>query len=137
MPVPPRRSGVALVAALAAACATSPLGRSQLLLFPEGDMAQMGVAAYEQTKAQTPISNDATQQRYVRCVADAITREASGPAVPERWEVTVFQQDVANAFALPGGKIGVYTGLLAVAKNQDQLATVIGHEVAHVVAQHG
>jgi predicted Zn-dependent protease len=50
--------------------------------------------------------------------------------------VVVFQDDSANAFALPGGKIGVHTGLFQVAKNQDQLATVIGHEVAHVLAGH-
>lgn len=48
----------------------------------------------------------------------------------------VFDSDQVNAFALPGGKIGVYTGLLNVAVNQDQLATVIGHEVAHVLADH-
>jgi len=50
--------------------------------------------------------------------------------------VVVFKDDAANAFALPGGKIGVYTGMLKVAENQDQLATVIGHEVAHVQAHH-
>ncbi|MGD8875104.1 MAG: M48 family metallopeptidase, partial [Gammaproteobacteria bacterium] len=59
------------------------------------------------------------------------TREVSG-----NWEVVVFNDSDANAFALPGGKIGVYTGLLKVAENQDQLATVIGHEVAHVLARH-
>ena len=64
-------------------------------------------------------------------MADAITREVGGS-----WEVVVFKDDAANAFALPGGRVGVYTGLLAVAKNQHQLATVIGHEVAHVQARH-
>ena len=53
------------------------------------------------------------------------------------WEVVVFNDDQVNAFALPGGKIGVYTGLLNVAKNQHQLAAVIGHEIGHVIAQHG
>jgi len=72
----------------------------------------------------------------VRCVAGAITREVKTPGAPSSWEVVVFQDDSANAFALPGGKIGVYTGLLDVAENQDQLATVIGHEVAHVLANH-
>jgi predicted Zn-dependent protease len=52
------------------------------------------------------------------------------------WEIVVFRDDTPNAFALPGGKIGVNTGLFSVARNQDQLATVLGHEVAHVVAQH-
>lgn len=67
----------------------------------------------------------------MRCVADAITAPLGG-----RWEVVVFRADDPNAFALPGGKIGVNSGIFRVARNQDQLATVIGHEVAHVVAQH-
>jgi predicted Zn-dependent protease len=62
------------------------------------------------------------------------TRVSSG--TPYQWEVTLFQDNAANAFALPGGKIGVYTGLLNVAKNQDQLAAVIGHEIGHVHAHH-
>jgi len=67
----------------------------------------------------------------VQCVGNAITREVGG-----NWEIVVFKDDSANAFALPGGKIGVNTGLLKVAENQHQLATVIGHEVAHVQAHH-
>ena len=54
-----------------------------------------------------------------------------------QWEVVVFDDEQVNAFALPGGKIGVYTGLLNVAENQHQLAAVIGHEVGHVIAEHG
>ena len=72
----------------------------------------------------------------MRCVAGAITAAVTTPDAPRQWEVVVFQDDDANAFALPGGKIGVHTGILKVAKNQDQLATVIGHEVAHVLAEH-
>lgn len=120
-----------LVSALVAACATSPLGRRTLRFFPESELAQMGAAAFEETRAKTPASRDSRQNRYVSCVADAITRETGGI-----WEVAVFQDEDANAFALPGGKIGVYTGLLDVARTQDQLAAVIGHEVAHVQAQH-
>jgi predicted Zn-dependent protease len=100
-------------------------------------MAKMGAVAFDQTKAQTPASTDAAKTRYVRCVAQAIAGEVTGPAGEQGWEVTLFEDDQVNAFALPGGKIGVYTGLLKAAKNQDQLATVIGHEVAHVIAQHG
>ncbi|MGI3027155.1 M48 family metallopeptidase, partial [Vibrio cholerae] len=70
------------------------------------------------------------------CVANAITAQVPKQAGFEQWEVVVFNSDQVNAFALPGGKIGVYTGLLKVAVNQDQLATVLGHEVAHVLANH-
>ncbi|MCB1754692.1 MAG: M48 family metallopeptidase [Gammaproteobacteria bacterium] len=116
------------------ACAVSPTGQRQLKLFPDAQMAQMGVAAYAEMKENTPVTKDAKVTRYVNCVARAITE-----ALPEKsdWEVNVFEDDQVNAFALPGGKIGVYTGLLKVAENQDQLATVLGHEVAHVLADHG
>ncbi|MDQ2694768.1 MAG: M48 family metallopeptidase, partial [Pseudomonadota bacterium] len=70
----------------------------------------------------------------VRCVAGAIVNEVQGG--PRSWEVAVFQDGSANAFALPGGKIGVNTGMFKVARNPDQLAAVIGHEVGHVLAQH-
>lgn len=130
------RPGLILSAAvLAAACTTSPLGRRQLALFPEAEMSQMGITAYSEMKQQTPIETDARVNAYVRCVANAVTA-ALGPGQSAQWEVTVFRDDSANAFALPGGKIGVHTGLLQVAANQDQLATVIGHEVAHVLAHH-
>ncbi len=115
------------------ACATSPLGRSQLQLFPESQMAEMGVAAFQDMKQQQPLETSSQTNGYVSCVARAIIAE-----LPEQrtWEVQVFKDDSANAFALPGGKIGVHTGLLDIAENQDQLATVIGHEVAHALHTH-
>jgi predicted Zn-dependent protease len=116
---------------LLAGCATSPTGRSQLMLMPDSEMKQMGVQAFTTIKKETPVDRETATNRYVDCVAGAITREVGG-----NWEVVVFQDDAANAFALPGGKIGVNTGLLKVAENQDQLATVLGHEVAHVLSNH-
>jgi len=117
--------------AFLAACATSPTGRSQLLLMPDSQIDQMGLQAFESIKKETPVDASTTTNRYVNCVARAITNEVGG-----RWEVVVFKDDSANAFALPGGKIGVNSGLLKVARNQDQLAAVIGHEVAHVLSHH-
>ncbi|HXG27363.1 MAG TPA: M48 family metallopeptidase [Nevskiales bacterium] len=122
-----------LALALLTACATSPLGRKTLRFFPEGEMAQMGAAAFQETREKTPESKDGKQNAYVTCIAGALTREVPGD---QAWEVVVFEDKAANAFALPGGKIGVYTGLLRVARSQDQLAAVIGHEIAHVTAQH-
>ncbi len=124
-----------VVALVLHACATSPLGRSQLILFPEAEMAQMGAAAFQDIQSKTPVSQNATTNSYVRCVADHILRAVPGTN-PADWEVKVFDEPSANAFALPGRKIGVYSGLLEVAEDQDQLATVIGHEVAHVMARH-
>ena len=116
---------------LLVACSTSPTGRSQLVLMPDSQMQQMGLQAFTSIKQKTPVDKSRTTNAYVQCVASAITREVGG-----NWEVVVFKDDSANAFALPGRKIGVHTGLLTVAKNQDQLATVIGHEVAHVLSRH-
>ncbi len=124
---------LALILVLAA-CATSPTGRKQLKIFPESQLVQMGITSYEQMKEQTPLSRDKFTIKYVSCVARAITRETDSPY---QWEVNVFDDKAVNAFALPGGKIGVYTGLLQVAGNQHQLAAVLGHEVAHVLAGHG
>ncbi len=131
-----RRLAVAAAAAGLMACATSPTGRSQLIMFPESEMAAMGVAAYDKLKTELPASGDSARRRYVRCVADAITAELAEGQGAGSWEVTLFEEPSANAFALPGGKIGVHTGLLEVATTQDQLAAVIGHEVAHVLARH-
>ena len=128
--------GVAIAVTLLASCVTSPLGREQLILFPEDEMQQMGAAAFREIKQQTRQSETRSVNRYVECVADAVTRTVDGGSTDE-WEVTVFAEDQVNAFALPGKKIGIYTGLLEVAQNQDQLATVIAHEVAHVLARHG
>ena len=123
--------------ALVAGCATSPLGRSQLMLVGDAEMDKMGVEAFEEMKTKQKVSSDAQANAYVTCVANAITGAMpSGSAASGAWEVRVFQDDTANAFALPGRKIGVHTGLLKVAKNQHQLATVIGHEVGHVIAKH-
>ncbi|MEQ1438058.1 M48 family metallopeptidase [Fontimonas sp. SYSU GA230001] len=122
---------VVLATAVAAACATSPTGRKQLRLVSDAEMSQMGIAAFQKLKTDTPPTRDAKVNGYVQCVAGAITREVGGA-----WEVQVFESKDVNAFALPGGKIGVYTGLLKVTANQDQLAAVIGHEVSHVLAGH-
>ncbi len=119
-----------------AACTSSPTGRHQLLLFSNSDMNSLGAQSFEQMKQQQAVSQDEHKNAYVQCVAHSITQHV--PQLPgfTSWEVVVFDSEQVNAFALPGGKIGVYTGLLDVAVNQDQLATVIGHEIAHVLADH-
>lgn len=125
-----------LAAALAIACGTSPTGRQRLVIFSDTQMNQMGATAFTELKKGTPISSDGRVRGYIRCVAQAVTREVRMQGAPQTWEVEIFEDGSANAFALPGGKIGVHTGLLKVAVNQDQLATVIGHEIAHVLAGH-
>ncbi|MFC4700322.1 M48 family metallopeptidase [Glaciecola siphonariae] len=136
-----KRSGalVALgfVVSVLSACTTSPTGRSQVLLYSDEQLAQSGVQAFAGMKQQTPISNKPVTNEFVQCIADNIIRQLGDNADVDAWEVVVFESEQVNAFALPGKKIGVYTGLLEVAKNQHQVAAVIGHEVGHVLAQHG
>ena len=126
-----------LLALLAAGCATTPTGRRQLKLVSPQKMQQMGDKAYGDIKKNTPeVENEAVQD-YVRCVCTAVTSALPEPRVTKEWEITVFSKDDAiNAFALPGGNIGVYTGLLDVAETPDQLAAVVSHEVAHVRLEH-
>lgn len=123
---------VAIVSALLISCTTSPTGRNQFLMMTASQMDQMGAQSFTSLKKDKPIEQDVQINAYVHCVATAITNEVGGD-----WEVVVFKDDSANAFALPGRKIGVHTGLLKVANNQHQLAAVLGHEVAHVLANHG
>ncbi|WP_386083390.1 M48 family metallopeptidase [Vreelandella sp. F11] len=129
------------VLASLAGCGETPTGRSQLALVPNSLMADMGEDAFNQLRNSQPVSRDAQANQLVQCVAERVVAgaEASypGSAFPTRWEVVVFEDASPNAFALPGGRIGVNSGLLRVAETPAQLAAVIGHEVGHVLADHG
>lgn len=122
-------------------CEETPTGRSQLALVPDTLMAQLGEQSFAQLRERRPAAQDAALDRRVQCVAEAVVEAARrhypGVEMPESWEVVVFDDPSPNAFALPGGRIGVHSGLLRVAESPDQLAAVIGHEVAHVLADHG
>ncbi len=72
----------------------------------------------------------------MECAVDALAPHVDEPHAPKRWKTFLIADSAVNAFALPGGYIGVYEGLLGFAVTADQLATVIGHEMAHVTARH-
>lgn len=83
------------------------------------DISQMGLSSFQQIKQKEKVSTDPRLNQYVQCVAQAVTRVIPAQYAannPGQWEVVVFDSDDVNAFALPGGRIGVYTGLLKVAK---------------------
>ena len=132
-----RLAFVSTLIALLAACATSPTGRNQLLLIPPEDMAQIGQNSFEKLKEQQPVVDGGAQVAFVQCVADAITPLVDTPSAEGRWETAVFRDDRANAFALPGGHIGVFTGMLDLLDGQGELATIVAHEIAHIVSRHG
>ncbi len=118
------------------ACSTSSTGRKQVSLYSPAEVNHMGVTSFEKMKTDIPISKDKAINNFVQCVADAITANVPQSAHQGEWEVVVFESAQVNAFALPGGKIGVFTGILNVTENQHQLAAIMGHEVGHVIEQH-
>jgi predicted Zn-dependent protease len=124
-----------LLAVLLAGCATAPeTGRRQLLLVSPSEETALGLQAFNRIKNQKPIVARGKAADQVRDVGRRIARVA--PLPDADWEFVLFQDDSPNAFALPGGKVGVHTGILPIAKTEAGLATVLAHEVAHAVARH-
>jgi predicted Zn-dependent protease len=127
---------VVAVLVATAGCTTVPeTGRSQFNLLTPADEMQLGMTAFDQMKSETPISKDPAANQLVQEVGKRIAAVAELPNA--QWEFVVFESEQANAFCLPGGKVGVYTGILPITQSEAGLATVIGHEVAHAVARHG
>lgn len=126
----------ALGMCLLAGCETAPVtGRDQLIFLPESQDAQLGLEAYKEILANSKISDDPELNRRVKEVGRRIASVSPNPEFD--WRFTVIEDENPNAFALPGGKVGVNTGLFKVARNDDQLAAVMAHEVGHAIARHG
>ncbi len=124
---------LALAAFSVVATASSP---ADAALVSEQKVAREAEQAFRQMKARIPIAQNVRATDFVNCVAGMIIAQLEEPYRSLDWEVVLFKNRAANAFAMPGGKIGVYTGIFRVVEDQDSLAAVIGHEVAHVTAQH-
>ncbi|MEF8793559.1 M48 family metallopeptidase [Thiohalorhabdus sp.] len=126
--------------AVLAACQTVPeTGRSALSLVPRSQTQAMGAEAFSDLKDKEGLSEDPRARDRARRVGRrvaGVAQEATGVPAGE-WEIAAFAGDPKNAFALPGGHIGVYEGILEVAESDAELATVMSHEVAHVAARHG
>ena len=99
-------------------------------------LEQMSVDQFAKMRAEVPLSKDAGDRAFVNCISSAIVAELEAPYSGYGWDVEVFADEAVNAFAMPGGKIGVYDGIFKTATNQNELAAVIGHEVAHVTLTH-
>jgi metalloendopeptidase OMA1, mitochondrial len=127
---------VGLGLALCVGCATVPeTGRRQFVMLSAGEEQQLGITSFDQLKKEVPISHDAKANALLQQVGQRIAAVAQLPNA--QWEFVLFDSKEANAFCLPGGKVGVYTGILPITLNEAGLATVIGHEVSHAVARHG
>jgi metalloendopeptidase OMA1, mitochondrial len=127
-------------------CATNPYTkRWQLLMIPQSYEANLGAQAYQDVLSDpnVKISQNPTEvtpvQKIAARIIEAAKRSKYAEAANEfKWEVSVIKDDgTKNAFALPGGKIAVYTGIFPVADNESGLAAIVGHEVVHALARHG
>lgn len=116
-------------------CSTNPeTGASQFLLVGSGQVASMAASAWTEMKQQTPISRSNALTSRVNNIWTRIAKGANRQ--DQQWEVQVFDTEDVNAFVMPGNKVGVYRGITELTENDDQLASVLGHEVGHVAGKH-
>ncbi len=121
---------------LLAGCYTVPItGRSSMILLPQSEEFALGLQAYNDVRSNTPISRDTALMNRVKTIGGKIAATSDAPEW--QWDFTVFQDDTPNAWCLPGGKVGVYSGLMKYVNSDGELATVLAHEIAHAVARHG
>ncbi len=125
-----------LCCALVIGCATAPYtGRRQMIFVSDGQEIALGQDAYRHILRDSVITRDAEAERIVRKVGERIAAAANKPEY--KWEFTVINDpQTVNAFAVPGGKVAVYTGIFGPARDEAGLAVVLGHEVAHALARH-
>ena len=97
----------------------------------------MGVQAFAEIKKQEKISTDPAVNARIQRIGKRIAASVGRDLPNAQWEFVVFDSEQLNAFALPGGKVGFYTGLIKLAESDDEIAVVMGHEIAHVTSRHG
>lgn len=121
-----------------AGCTTVPVtGRSALNLVSDEYVERVSLQEFQMIKMQTPQSRNRKMHAAVRRVGEKIADAAAADLSVAQWEFIVFQDDSSiNAFAMAGGKVGVFTGLFKVAQSDADLAVVLAHEIAHVAAKH-
>ncbi|MEO8146962.1 MAG: M48 family metallopeptidase [Bacteroidia bacterium] len=130
------------------ACSKVPItGRKQLHLLPESEMVSMGFASYgaflkENPPAPATDPNAELVKRVGNKLSQSVIKFLAQQKLSSRisgykWEFNLVNSPEANAWCMPGGKVVVYSGLLPITKDENSLAFVMGHEIAHAVAQHG
>ncbi len=121
---------------LSVGCRTTPItGRRQVLIVPESREISMGLKAYEDTLSSQQFSTNKRWSEMVERVGRRIANVANRPDY--QWEFRLIESPEMNAFALPGGKVAIYEGILPVCESEAGLAVVMSHEIAHALARHG
>ena len=133
--------------AILVACATVPLtGRKQLSIVPSDELYAMSYQQYDEVLAQSELSDDAEATAMIRRVGGRIQSAVEGYMARQglsdqlegyAWEFNLIESDQVNAWCMPGGKVAFYTGILPICEDENGVAVVMGHEVAHAVADHG
>jgi len=127
---------LAVLTATLPACVEAPItGRKQLMLLSATQENELGEQAYAEVLKESRASSNAAARAVLERVGRRIAAVAHQPDF--QWDFTLIESDQANAFALPGGKVAIYTGIFPLCKNEAGLAAVVGHEVAHAVLRHG
>lgn len=136
-----------LIVSLLTACATVPItGRKQLSLVSDAEMMSMSFTQYDQFLKENKLSTNKEQTEMVkRCgkkIAAAVEKYMNDNGFGNHikdfdWEFNLVEDDTPNAWCMPGGKVVFYTGILPMTQDEDGLAVVMGHEIAHAVAKHG
>lgn len=129
------------------ACSTVPVtGRKQFNIIPDSEMLSMSYSQYDQFLKENKLSNNAEQTEMVKRIGHriegAVTKYLTELQFTDLldgydWEFNLVDDPSVNAWCMPGGKVVVYTGILPVTKNEAGLAVVMGHEIAHAIAEHG
>jgi predicted Zn-dependent protease len=136
-----------LLLAVIIACSTVPItGRRQLTLIPDTEMYTMSYQQYDQFLQEHQLSNDPQKTQLVKkvganiqgAVEQFMTQNGMGSRMKDyRWEFNLIESEQVNAWCMPGGKVVIYTGILPITQDENGLAVVMGHEVAHAIAEHG
>lgn len=129
------------------ACATVPItGRKQLSLIPDAEMNALSFQQYDQVIAESQLSTDAEATAMVKRVGTRIQKAVEAYFWQENlsdhlegyaWEFNLIESDQPNAWCMPGGKVAFYTGILPLCQDEEGVAVVMGHEIAHAIAEHG
>jgi predicted Zn-dependent protease len=127
---------ITAVAALWAVSVSTVALAAEPMQISDAEMEAESAKQFAEMKANMPLITDRETIDYISCVANAVVGALDPEYRDLPWEMAIFEVDSINAFAMPGGKIGVMEGILKAAQNQHQLAAVIGHEIAHVTADH-